>query len=82
MKKDYLFVCPGEKEKWKAYSAYCDIIELEGKDSGTGFLIPREYIDINVEEISSLDIKPQWRAVEDAFQLGYEYHNEIVAITP
>ena len=79
--KDYLiFVCPGERELWNKYSADCDIIELKDMSSGKGFLIPEEYID--VKAAFSSDVETQWRAVEDALLLGYEYDNEIIAITP
>lgn len=79
--KDYLiFVCPGERELWDRYSADCDIIELEDMSSGKGFFIPKEYIDVKAA-ISS-NVESQWKAVEDALQLGYEYDDEIVAISP
>jgi hypothetical protein len=40
MKKNYLLVCPGEKEKWKEYSEVFIIVEMEGIDAGKGFLMP------------------------------------------
>ena len=76
-----LFICPGERELWDRYSAAdCDIIELEGMSSGKGFLFPKEYVD--VKAAFSSDVETQWRAVEDALQLGYKNHDEIEAITP